>query len=69
MGAGLGMRGLATPIDAGGYNPPPGNTDYAFEVSSHLAIHETALMDDRWQHQTSDLEWEQLEKSAWISPT
>ena len=33
MGAGLGMRGLATPIDTGGYNPPPGNTDYAFEVS------------------------------------
>lgn len=31
-GMGMGMRGLATPIDIGGYNPPPGNTDYAFEV-------------------------------------
>jgi hydroxyacid-oxoacid transhydrogenase len=33
MGMGMGIRGLATPIDVGGYNPPPGNTDYAFEVS------------------------------------
>jgi len=40
MGAGLGMRGLATPIDAGGYNPPPGNTDYAFEVSFFSGVEE-----------------------------
>lgn len=36
-GLGLGMRGLATPVDvgmAGGL--PPGNTDYAFEVSRQL---------------------------------
>ena len=34
----MGMRGLATPIDNGGYNPPPGNTDYAFEVCPPPAV-------------------------------
>jgi hydroxyacid-oxoacid transhydrogenase len=38
LGMGMGMRGLATPIDVGGYNPPPGNTDYAFEVHPYLAV-------------------------------
>ena len=31
----VGARGMATPVDGHGYNPPPGNTDYAFEVSHY----------------------------------
>jgi hypothetical protein len=30
---GTGMRGLATPVDLPVGGPPPGNSDYAFEVS------------------------------------
>jgi hydroxyacid-oxoacid transhydrogenase len=45
-GMGMGMRGLATPIDAGGYNPPPGNTDYAFEVCLHIPLNSNYQIDE-----------------------
>lgn len=36
-----GARGMATPVDGTGYNPPPGNTDYAFEVSNQMKLNYT----------------------------